>query len=135
MQVSSVGNAALFDVSGQGSICPGASTTIILGGSVSGYAYTAYRDNQVVSGEGPSAVIVKNGNGSSLTFGPLTQEGLYTIRAYYGGYCDGQMNGSVEVVFKPAIPGQPEIPWTAATSVCQNGSTSFSINPVPGATA
>src|SRR5688572_21312983 len=125
-------NVQLFPVTGDNSICPGESTTIRLNGSVEGYTYTAYRNNQPIFGEDPSAKIAVMGTNGSLEFGPFTQAGQYTIKGAYTS-CEAMMTGSVNVVVRAAKPDQASIPWTTVTNVCRYGSVTFNADPLPRA--
>ncbi len=133
-QVSGESTSPVYNVSGNGSICPGASTTIYLDNSASGYTYTAYRNDQGITGEAPGAVIVLSGNNSPLTFGPFTQEGTYTIKSSSIN-CPVTMNGSVPVAFKPAKPDQPGAISGTINYVCHGSSSTFSIASVDRATS
>jgi hypothetical protein len=128
--VSSEGAAQRYNVTGNGSICPGTSTTIHLDDSETTQGYTLYFDDL--------ALEQKTGTSVSLTFGPYTptEEGSYTIKSGSSeGSCLVVMNGAVDVVFKPAIPDHPGIISGTLSAVCNGATSPFSIGEVDRATS
>ena len=87
---------AVFSISGGGSYCAGGSgATIILSGSVTGVSY------QLIIAGSPFGAALP-GTGSSLSFGPVTGAGIYTIVASDDATgCLSAMSGSVTIAVNP----------------------------------
>src|SRR5690606_26285120 len=86
-----------------------------------------------VTGESPSAVVTQSGNNNSLSFGPFTKEGTYTIKADASGNCPVPMNGSVLISWRNGSPDQPGPIIGLASPVCSGAYVSYHIMDVPGA--
>jgi PKD repeat protein len=114
-------NPVQFFLIGAGGYCegdPGAEIT--LDGSESGVSYELFKDNATTG-------IIVPGTGFPISFGYLTQTGLYTAMGFTA-YCDEAMVGQVYVhmIQAPGQAGTPEGP----EAVCNNETSEYS---TPGA--
>jgi hypothetical protein len=78
-----------FDVTGEGNICSGETTTIGLDGSEADTEYELYRDNTLVQ--------TVMGDGNPLEFGPYSTEGNYSVVAVSTHGCITTMNNEVTI--------------------------------------
>ena len=106
-----------YNVTGDGSGCPGSAFAVGLSGSDAGVKYLLYT-NSAFSGQ------IITGTGSAVSFGPQSVSGIYTVVASNATPCVGWMSGSatVSVLASPSIVTQP-----AAGVVATNGMGVFSV--------
>ncbi len=111
LTVTSNPQPTVFNVGGGGPICSGgAGVNVTLSSSEAGVVYTA--TNGIVS-------TVVGGTGSSLTFGPETSAGTYSVSAQYPvSGCSAVMNGTAVVTL---LPSPAQFTVTGATSYCAGG--------------
>jgi gliding motility-associated-like protein len=84
-----------YFLSGSGGFCNGNEVNLQLSGSQQGIQYSLFRDNAF---SGISVV----GNGFPLTFGPLEQSGLYSVKAFNPATgCNNLMEGQATITINP----------------------------------
>jgi|GEM_PF-541376 len=101
-------NPAVYSLGGGGSICEGSTgVEITMSGSQTGINYELYLD-------GAPTGVVKAGTGSAVSFGLVTEPGLYEVSAS-SGICDIFMPDQIQVIVisAPTQPGQPTGPMVA----------------------
>lgn len=107
-----------YFLTGTGPYCEGTQgSELILESSELEVEYELYLDNN------PTGIIVA-GTGSSVSFGYVTAEGLYTAIGFKSETCASNMWGDVWV-YSIALPAQPSMPAGPA-QVCNNDSTHYS---------
>ncbi|MGQ1890503.1 hypothetical protein ACT29H_08665, partial [Thermophagus sp. OGC60D27] len=104
-------SADVYDFGEDSELCEGASATLILDGSETGFEYQLYRDGIEVAGE------VKAGTGSSINF-EVSTAGTYTVSAQRTSapLCIMDMSGSAVVTIYPNPVPDPQ----SNGPVCQN---------------
>ncbi len=112
----------LFQLTGNGWYCdwePG--SELMLDGSEDGVDYELYQDGD------PTGNIVA-GTGSPISFGIISQEGIYTALGYTG-FCSEEMTGQVSVYVLPP-PSQPSKP-VGADLVCNYYQNLYFVDTIP----
>lgn len=119
------GGGSAYTVTGGGNLCFGGSGVPVgLNGSDAGVNYQLQLN-------GSNTGTPVTGNGSSISFGPQTAAGTYTVVTTGGGGCNGNMTGSVAVTVT-ATPSTPN--FTVNSPACEGSTLSFNAPTVPGAT-
>lgn len=101
-------NPAVFSLGGGGSICEGSNgVEITMSGSQTGVNYELYLD-------GASTGVVVAGTGNAVSFGLVTEPGIYEVSAA-SDFCEIYMPDQILVIvnYAPNEPGQPEGPVVA----------------------
>lgn len=107
-----------YFILGDGPYCEGESgSELLLEDSEIGIEYELYLDNTPTG-------IVTLGDGSSISFGYVTPEGIYTAMANSSANCGSLMWGDVWV-YQIDLPNKPNIPM-GSTQVCNNDSSNYS---------
>jgi hypothetical protein len=125
--VTKIAQPLMYNVSGGGSICPGASSNINLSGSE---ANITYKLNKV--GNPLNPVTSKTGTGSALSF-TVSSEGTYNIVAERNG-CSRTMNGQAIVTFfvPPSSPTFGEVRQFCGYAMVSKGADNASWYWLPG---
>ncbi len=114
----------VYELQGEGVYCEGSSgAELTLSGSETGVDYELYLDDE------PTGNTVA-GTGEAISFGFVTEEGIYTAYANSGD-CDVIMSGSiwVHVEYLPLEAGVPQGP----TEVCNDTTSVYIIEEIEGA--
>jgi trimeric autotransporter adhesin len=118
----------IYNVTGGGSYCFGGSgVNVGMSNSQAGSTYALYL--------GGSLMATQPGTGGAISFGSMTNAGIYTVVATTGLGCDNNMSGSATVVITPLVTPSIVMTVNPGDTVCAGTLTTFSTTVVNGGTS